>query len=94
LSVNLHRHDRNIFIVQATGGFIYCHRDVNYDLKCHIYIGEGNATTLKTMTHNGDTLVLALATLGGATEVDMILSESHRPRWPRQEQSRDCHVSL
>jgi hypothetical protein len=37
-----------------------------------------------TATHDGNTLVLALATLGRATEIEMFLSMS---MWPRQEQS-------
>jgi hypothetical protein len=40
-----------------------------------------------TTTRDGDTLLLALATLGRATEIEMILSMSQRPRWPRQVQS-------
>ncbi len=32
-----------------------------------VYIGEGGAITLATRTHNSDTLVLALATLGDVT---------------------------
>jgi hypothetical protein len=46
----------------------------------HVYIGEGSTTMLATTTHDSDTLVLALATLGGATEIEMILSVSHHPR--------------
>ncbi len=30
------------------------------------------------------TIVLALATLGNGTQIEMILSVSNRPRWPRQ----------
>ncbi len=35
--------------------------------KSGVYIGEGGAIMLATMTSNSDTLVLALATLIGAT---------------------------
>jgi len=33
---------------------------------------------LATIRHNNDTLVLALATLGNGTEIEMILSLLHR----------------
>jgi hypothetical protein len=39
----------------------------------HVYIGKGSAITLATMTRKSDTLVLSLATLGRATEIEMIL---------------------
>jgi hypothetical protein len=52
--------------------------------KSRVYIGEGSSRMLVTMTHDSDTLILALATLGRASEIEMILSVSHRPRWPRQ----------
>jgi hypothetical protein len=35
-----------------------------------------------------------LTCLGQMREIDMILSLSHRPRWPRQVQSGDCCMSL
>jgi len=38
-----------------------------------VYIGEGGAITPVTMTHDSDSLVLALATLGEATDIEMIL---------------------
>ncbi len=38
-----------------------------------VYIGEGGAIMPVTMTHDSDSLVLALATLGEATEIEMIL---------------------
>jgi hypothetical protein len=38
-----------------------------------VYIGEGGAIMPATMTSNSDTLVLALAALGEATEIEMIL---------------------
>ncbi len=52
-----------------------------------IYIGEGRATMQVTTTCDGNTLVLALATLGGTTEIEMILSMLCCPRWQRQVQS-------
>ena len=47
-----------------------------------------------TMTRDNDTLVLALATLGEATEIGSFLFMSRRQRWQRQIQSCDCRVSL
>jgi hypothetical protein len=47
-----------------------------------------------TMTRDRNTLILALATLGGATEIEMILSFLHHPRWPRQVQLHNCCVLL
>jgi hypothetical protein len=38
-----------------------------------VYIGEGGAIMLATTTCDSDTFVLALATLGEATEIEMIL---------------------
>jgi hypothetical protein len=35
-------------------------------------------------TCDSNTPVLALATLGGMTKIETILSVSHCPRWPRQ----------
>jgi hypothetical protein len=35
-----------------------------------------------------------LATLGDMTQIEMILSVSRHPRWPRQVQSRDYHKLL
>jgi len=58
------------------------------------YIGEGSMTMQATMTRGGNTLVLALATLDHMTEIEMILSVSRSPRYPRQKQSRDCHMLL
>jgi hypothetical protein len=46
------------------------------------------------MTRDNDTLVLALATLGEATEIGSFLFMSCRQRWQRQVQSCDCRVSL
>ncbi len=48
-----------------------------------------------TMTCDGNTLVLALATMGGVTETEMILSVLRRPMWPMQvllQQSSDCCI--
>jgi len=53
------------------------------DHSSRVYTGKGSVTMLVTMTCDRDTLVLALATLDGATEMEMILSVSHYPRWPR-----------
>jgi len=51
----------------------------------HVYIGKNIVVTmLVTATCNGDTIVLAL---GRATEIEMILSVSLNPRWPRKVQS-------
>jgi hypothetical protein len=44
--------------------------------------------------HASITIVLALATLGDTIQIEMILSVSHRPRWPRQVQSCDCRMLL
>jgi hypothetical protein len=54
---------------------------------CSIYIGEGSTTMPATMTSDSDTLALALATLRRATEIEMMLSMSHHPKWPRQVQA-------
>ncbi len=59
-----------------------------------VYIGKGDAITLVTMTRDSDALVLALATLGKATEIGSFLFKSCLPRWPRQVQSCDCCMSL
>ncbi len=62
-----------------------------------IYIGDVfKAIMLATMTHNSHYLYaieLALAPLGGVTEIGSFLFMSHHPIWPRQ-LSSDCHVSL
>jgi len=47
-------------------------------------MGESSMTMPATMTRDGETLVFALATLGGATEIEMILSVSRDQRWPKQ----------
>ncbi len=39
-------------------------------------------------------IVLALATLGGTTEIGSFLFLSHRPRWPRQVQSHVAVVGI
>jgi len=38
--------------------------------------------------------LLASATLGGVRLKELVVSVSHRPRRPRQVQSRDCRVSV
>ncbi len=52
--------------------------------KSGVYIGEGGAIMLATMSSYSDTPILALATLGSMTKIETILSVSHRPRWPRK----------
>jgi hypothetical protein len=47
-------------------------------------LGKVSAIMPASTTHDSDTLVLALATLGGTTNIEMILSVLHCPRWPRQ----------
>ncbi len=37
-----------------------------------------------TVTRDNHVTALALATLGGTTQIEMILSLSYRPRWPRK----------
>jgi hypothetical protein len=53
----------------------------------YLHRKKGSATMPATMTCDINTLVLALATLGNAPEIEMILSMWNRPRWPREVQS-------
>ncbi len=46
-------------------------------------LAKVSAITSATITHDSDKLVLALATLGVTTEIEMILSELGRPRRPK-----------
>ncbi len=43
-------------------------------------LAKVSAITPATMTHDSDTLVLALTTLGVTTEIEMILSEFGLPK--------------
>jgi hypothetical protein len=53
--------------------FINVNGPLDFSPLSGVYIGEVGTIMLATMTSNSNTLVLALATLGEATEIEMIL---------------------
>ncbi len=56
------------------------------------YIGDTVSKTAGNSDRRRNLTVLALATLGNATQIGLFLFMSCRPRWPRQ--VSDCRVSL
>ncbi len=60
---------------------------LSLSLKPCLMLAKVSGIMPATMTRDSDTLVLALATLSGATTTtkkEIILSVSHHPRWPKQ----------
>ncbi len=56
-------------------------------------VSIGNFLRQKCQRHT-TVRVLALATLGDVIQIEMILSVSRRPMWPRQVQSCDCRCAV
>jgi len=96
LSINISLHFHCNSLSNGTARLTKCKQLLGYWhlLLRSVYIGEGGTIFPATMTCDSDTLVLALATLGEATEIGSFLFRSCCPRWPRQLQSRDYCMLL